>query len=102
MILCSVCDIINLCLKKPDKNWLNGGEKIKKFIALLLAVLMMLTFAACTNASGNTSKTPYIQDGYWYVEGENTGIKALKVIVVDIGNGCVERKVLSMTALSVI
>ena len=47
-----------------------------KIIALILTVLFMLTFVACGGTAGKDGSTPYIQDGYWYVNGVNTGVQA--------------------------
>ncbi len=44
---------------------------MKKWIVLLVSVLLALAFVGC----GETA-APYIQDGYWYIDGTNTGIKA--------------------------
>ena len=48
---------------------------MKKIISLILAVLFILTFAGCSQP-GKDGNTPYIQNGFWYVDGVNTGVKA--------------------------
>lgn len=48
---------------------------MKKFLAIILSVLILLSLAACSKTYED-GKTPYIQDGYWYIDGVNTGVKA--------------------------
>lgn len=48
---------------------------MKKIISLILAVLFILTFAGCSQP-GKDGNTPYIQNGFWYVDGVSTGVKA--------------------------
>lgn len=33
-------------------------------------------FVAPQGEKGENGKTPYVQDGYWYIDGVNTGVKA--------------------------
>lgn len=37
---------------------------------------MSKTITVICTPSGKNGNTPYIKDGYWYIDGENTGIKA--------------------------
>ena len=48
---------------------------MKKFVAILLLLLISFSTVSC-GASDQNGNAPYIQDGYWYVNGENTGVRA--------------------------
>ena len=47
---------------------------MKKALIFLISVLLSCSLVACDK--GQDGKTPYIQDGYWYIDGVNTNIKA--------------------------
>ena len=49
---------------------------MKKIVSLLLFLALIFTLAGCVFAQPESGKTPYIQDGYWYIDGTNTGVKA--------------------------
>ena len=48
---------------------------MKRILLFALSVLLVFSFASCS-IKGLDGKTPYIQDGYWYIDGVNTGVKA--------------------------
>lgn len=48
---------------------------MKKIFLFALSVMLLFSFSSC-NTKGADGKTPYIQDGYWYIDGVNTGVKA--------------------------
>ena len=54
---------------------------MKRIFAVIILLVLALTLVACNmNVSdgkdGADGKTPYIQDGYWYIDGVNTGVRA--------------------------
>ena len=51
---------------------------VKKIAFVFLSIMLLCVFSSCNNADngGEPSKTPYIQDGYWYIDGVNTNVKA--------------------------
>lgn len=44
-------------------------------------------FVAPQGEKGENGKTPYVQDGYWYIDGVNTGVKAKGTDGKDGANG---------------
>lgn len=48
---------------------------MKKILLIILSILLLLSLTSCV-VKGEDGKTPYIQDGYWYIDGVNTGVKA--------------------------
>lgn len=44
-------------------------------------------FVAPQGEKGEDGKTPYVQDGYWYIDGVNTGVKAKGTDGKDGANG---------------
>ena len=48
---------------------------MKKIFALVLSILFLCSAVGC-GQSAIDGKTPYIQDGYWHIDGVNTGVKA--------------------------
>ena len=48
---------------------------MKKILLILVFLSLLCFFVGCAK-DGEDGKTPYIQDGYWYIDGVNTGIKA--------------------------
>ncbi len=62
---------------------------MKKAIALLMILILAFSMFGCdmfVPLSEHTD-TPYIQDGYWYLNGVNTGVKAEGVDGKDGANG---------------
>ena len=59
---------------------------MKKFLLVLISILLLLSISSC-EGKPTDSKTPYIQDGYWYIDGVNTGVKAVGVDGKDGING---------------
>ena len=59
---------------------------MKRIIALLSIFIICFSLFSC-NSSSSSSSSPYIQDGYWYVDGANTGIKAEGADGKDGSNG---------------
>ena len=51
---------------------------MKRILAILLSAYLLLSLTACmvSGQDGKDGKTPYIQDGYWYIDGVNTGVRA--------------------------
>ena len=48
---------------------------MKKIFAIILFVLISCSLVGCVYVASDAN-APYIQDGYWYVNGTNTGVKA--------------------------
>ena len=48
---------------------------MKKILIIITSILLMLSLVACEEKNTN-EKTPYIQDGYWFIDGVNTGVKS--------------------------
>lgn len=59
---------------------------MRKFLLILISILLLLSFCSCREKVTDV-KTPYIQDGYWYIDGVNTGVKAVGVDGKDGING---------------
>ena len=51
---------------------------MKKFLLFTLSIFLLFSLVSCT-VKGADGKTPYIQDGFWYIDGVNTGVKAAGV-----------------------
>ena len=49
---------------------------MKKIITILAIVSILFSLVGCTMLISGNSSAPYIKDGYWYVDGVNTGVKA--------------------------
>lgn len=49
---------------------------MKKILAVSMIFLIMFSLVGCTVGIPTDSNAPYIEDGYWYIDGTNTGIKA--------------------------
>ncbi len=65
---------------------------MKKIISILLTAVMLLTLVGCSNRTqssedGKDGKTPYIQNGYWFIDGTNTGVKAAGTDGINGTNG---------------
>ena len=70
-------------MKKDKKKMKNSF--VKSIIAVFVFGIVIL-FSACqlpqsnngggSSVSGENGATPYIQNGYWYINGTNTGVKA--------------------------
>ena len=60
---------------------------MRKIIAISIVFLIMFSFVGCTVIVPSDSSSPYIEDGYWYIDGTNTGIKAEGVDGVDGKDG---------------
>ena len=48
---------------------------MKKVLIVFATILLIFSLVAC-DSMVTDGKTPYIQDGYWYIDGTNTGVKA--------------------------
>lgn len=48
---------------------------MKKLFAIIMIFVFMFSFSACAYPARDGA-TPYIEDGYWYIDGVNTGVKA--------------------------
>lgn len=48
---------------------------MKKLFAVIMIFVLLFSFSACVHPAEDGS-TPYIEDGYWYIDGVNTGVKA--------------------------
>jgi hypothetical protein len=51
---------------------------VKKFLLFTLSIFLLFSLVSCA-VKGTDGKTPYIQDGFWYIDGVNTGVKAAGV-----------------------
>ena len=49
---------------------------MKRILAIMVSIILLFCFVSCDQDSTNKVIIPYIQDGYWYVDGVNTGVKA--------------------------
>ncbi len=49
---------------------------MRKITTILTSILLIFLLSGCTTLMPIKSNTPYIQDGYWYINGVNTGVKA--------------------------
>ncbi len=59
---------------------------MKKILLILVFLSLLCSLVGCAKA-GVDGKTPYIQDGYWHIDGVNTGIKAESVDGTDGKDG---------------
>ena len=59
---------------------------MKKILLISLSILLMFSLISCST-KGEDGKTPYIQNGYWYINGVNTGVKAEGVDGTNGSNG---------------
>jgi hypothetical protein len=55
---------------------------MKKIFLLVIILLFSLSFVSCNGIFGDNSSEsendgPYIKDGYWFIDGTNTGVKAV-------------------------
>ncbi len=48
---------------------------MRRLVVLAISFLFLVMLASCTNTAED-GKTPYIQEGYWHIDGVNTGVKA--------------------------
>ena len=48
---------------------------MRRIVVLAISFLFLVMLASCTNTDED-GKTPYIQEGYWHIDGVNTGVKA--------------------------
>ncbi len=66
---------------------------MKKLLILALCLILSFSLVACNGTpgtdgkDGKDGKTPYIENGYWYIDGENTGVKAEGVDGLNGTNG---------------
>ena len=60
---------------------------MKRIISLLLLSLLILLCVGCDTSTPEVKDgaTPYIQDGYWYIDGVNTQIRAEGLLRSDYG-----------------
>lgn len=57
---------------------------MKRIISILLMLVILVTLVGCNTSTqngvdgkdGTDGKTPYIENGYWYIDGVSTGVKA--------------------------
>lgn len=59
---------------------------MKKIIAIFVCIFLLLSFSGCFRLPAD-GKTPYIQNGYWHIDGVNTGVKAQGVDGINGTNG---------------
>ena len=59
---------------------------MRRIFVIAISVLLLLTFISCTEKPTD-GKTPYIQDGYWYIDGVNTNEAVGEGVKGDTGNG---------------
>ena len=48
---------------------------MKKIFAIIIILLLSCSLAGCILIPSEVN-VPYIQDGYWYIDGVNTGVRA--------------------------
>ena len=60
---------------------------MRKITTILTSILLIFLLSGCTMLMPINSDTPYIQDGYWYINGKNTGVKAEGIDGKDGTNG---------------
>ena len=48
---------------------------MKKLLIIFISIFLMCLLVSCRSEDKDNT-APYIQDGYWYIDGTNTGIKA--------------------------
>lgn len=60
---------------------------MKRIISLLLLSLLILLCVGCDTSTPEVKDgaTPYIQDGYWYIDGVNTQIRTEGLLRSDYG-----------------
>lgn len=59
---------------------------MKRVLLLLLSLLLLLLHVGCVKEPDATA-APYVKDGYWYIDGVNTNVKAEGVDGADGLNG---------------
>lgn len=59
---------------------------MKRFLLLLLSLLLLLLHVGCVKEPDATA-APYVKDGYWYIDGVNTNVKAEGVDGIDGKDG---------------
>ena len=69
------CFLLLFVIYLDHKNELFRRRVVKRIFAIILLMLLSCSLVGCIFVTSD-SKTPYIQDRYWYIDGENTGVKA--------------------------